>query len=153
MHNILFVTLTILTLFTGNISIASARSNIDIPVSLENAVAAYKDTGVDAFLPVLFGGSLKLGSNINLVNETDALRKVAKFYGNYIGLEMVDAIQVSDSTRIVFFIMKHLRGPLYGVITTYKTNDDSQEYITEFKIHTEIHQIMPTSFLSRYIKP
>ena len=142
-------TLIFLITLCGNISIVSARSDVHVPLPLENSVTAYEGKGVKAFIPALYGKPQKSNSNLEILNGTSVLLKVEKLYGKYIGLEIVDGLQISDSTRTIFFIMKYQRGPLYGVITTYKTSDNKEKVI-EFKIHTERQQIIPINILSKY---
>ncbi|WP_126455860.1 hypothetical protein [Sulfuriflexus mobilis] len=149
MHKAFFTSLAILVTLVGNISPVAARADIDMPAKLKLAMAAYQEKGTNAFLPTLFGKQTSPEANSKILQETDILKEVEKGYGRYIGLEMVDAIKISDSTRIIFFIMKYQQGPLYGVITTYKIND-RDEKITGFKVHTEMHMIIPVSLLSRY---
>jgi len=148
-HKCISILLTIFMLQIGSIATATDRVDIDVPSPLVKATTAYKEKGLYAFLPSLFGGPLARGANSKIINETKILRRVERVYGNYTGLEMVGDIQVSSSTRIVFFIMKYKNGPLYGVLTTYKTSDN--EKIIAFKINTEIHKIIPSNILSKYI--
>jgi len=139
-----FGALLLLTLMFGNNSVTVARSDRAPPILLEKAVAAYKLKGVNSFLPILLGSPLAVDSHHNFLT---ILNKVEIIYGKYIGLEMVDTLTVSGSTRIVFFIMQYQRGPLYGVLTVYEVN--GKESITGFKVHTEIHHVIPESILSK----
>jgi len=131
-----------------NTGFAESRKIIKPPVQLKNAATAYRNSGANAFLPTLFHKQLASGEQQSMLAKTNILRTVEKVYGNFVGLEMVDVIRVSDSTHIVFFILKYQRGPLYGVITTYQLKSRSSKRITGFKIHTEVSQIIPTQLLA-----
>lgn len=148
MQNTTYTIFIFLITLCGNISIATARDNTQIPLPLKKAVTAYEEKGVNTFIPVLYGTPLTLNSNLEFLNGTSILIKVEKLYGNYTGLEIINDLQISTSTRSVFFIMTYQRGPLYGVITTYKTSDE-KEVVMEFKINIERQQIIPDSYLTK----
>jgi hypothetical protein len=125
---------------------ASANQELKVPLPLETAAIAYEKQGVEAFIPALYGAPLTSRSNIDLHNGTSVLQKVEALYGNYTGVEIIKDIQLSKSIQTVFFIMKYQRGPLYGVLTTYRQDDD-KDTIMEFKINIERAEILPTNLI------
>ncbi len=145
----LLIVVTISFLVAGSTILTTPRMNISIPTQLRAAADAYKKNGVEAFLPTLFNSQLASGNGVNVREKIAVMKTVEKAYGRYVGLEMIDSIRISKSTKIIFFVLKYQKGPLYGVITTYRFNKSTK--ITGFKIHTVITQIIPTQILARYI--
>lgn len=148
MKNYSLSSLLLIPILFANTLFAESHKIIKPPIQLKNAANAYKKSGANAFLPTLFHKQMASGNQQNMLSKTNILREVEKVYGNFVGLEMVDNIRVSNSTNIIFFILKYQQGPLYGVITTYQLKRSKR--ITGFKIHTEISQIIPTQILAKY---
>jgi len=138
------ISIFLLTLF-GLISTVSANTETRAPTALEAATEAYEKLGVDAFIPALYGAPLT-SPNLELLNGTSVLLQVEKLYGSYTGLEIIKNIQLSNSTRTVFFIMKYEKGPLFGVITTYRQTNEIDQ-VMEFKINIERTKILPTRLI------
>jgi hypothetical protein len=145
MHKTVYTIIIFCTLCGAN-AIVFANSESKIPHSLEAATTAYEKQGVDAFIPALYGAPVTSSSNLELLNGTNVLQKVEILYGNYTGIELIKDIQLTKSTRTVFFIMKYQRGPLYGVLTIYRQEDESDK-IMEFKINIDKAEILPTKLI------
>ena len=75
------------------------------------------------------------------------LRMVELQYGNYLGMEMVGSLSISDSARVVYFVIKYERGPLYGVADIYKTRHG--EVVTNSTVNTDLNQIMPPEIIAK----
>lgn len=119
-----------------------------IPEPLRRAAQAYLDKGADGFLPALLQGAVRLPAHAQtLTEQAQMLRRVEAHYGAYGGMEMIRTIQVATSTRLAFFVLNYQRGPLYGAVTLYRA--DALEVVTGFKVHTEIHRILPSGLIVR----
>lgn len=145
MHKTVNTILIFFTLYGINTTV-SANSESKIPPSLAAATTAYEKQGADAFISTLYGIPVTSSGNSELSNGISVLQKVEILYGNYIGVELIKDIQLSKSTRTVFFIMKYQRGPLYGVLSTYRQEDKS-DIVMEFKVNIEKYKILPTKLL------
>lgn len=125
---------------------AGAKENL--PAPLIEAAAAYKAKGAEEFLPTLIKGSrLQYTDKASFTDANTMLKQIELHYGSYLGIELVGAIAISDSTRLVYFVIKYERGPLYGVADIYKTRHG--EVVTNSNVNTELNQIMPPEIIAR----
>ena len=125
-----------------------AEKDQEIPVPLLNAGMAYQKKGAAQFLPALIKGSrLQFTDDVSLSQANDMLRAIEDNYGHYIGIELICAIPVSESTRVVYFVINYERGPLYGVADLYKT--EQGEIVTNTNVNTEWNQIMSPEILAK----
>lgn len=126
--------------------IANAGQENEMPVPLVEAGIAYKNKGSDQFLSTLIQGSrLQFTDSTSLSQANTMLRAIEAHYGHFLGIEMIGAIPVSASTRVVYFIINYERGPLYGVADLYKTKRG--EIVTNSNVNTELGQIVPPDIL------
>lgn len=140
--------LSILAELCSLISYASfVDANESLPIPLVEAAEAYKSEGANAFLPTLVKGSRLLNTNdASFVQATHMLNEIESLYGSYLGLELVSSIPIAPSTRVVYFILNYERGPLYGVLSAYKTTHG--EIVTSSNVNTELLQIIPADVVA-----
>lgn len=120
----------------------------DMPTPLIKAAAAYKAKGAGEFLPTLIKGSrLRNTDNASLSQANSMLREIEAHYGSYLGVELIGSMSISDSTRIVYFVLSYEHGPLYGVADIYKT--PYGEIVTNSRVNTELNQIVPMEVLAK----
>lgn len=128
--------------------LANAGQKLEMPVPLVEAGIAYKNKGSDRFMPTLIRGSrLQSTDNTSLSQANTMLRAIEAHYGRFLGIEMIGAVSVSESTRVVYFVINYERGPLYGVADLYKTK--REEIVTNSNVNTELGQIVPPDILAK----
>ena len=128
-----------------------ADDNTIVPAPLMEAAAAYKAKGPAAFLPTLVKGSrLQYTDSSSLAKAGEMLKAIETIYGEYIGIEMVDSVPISSSTRIVYFILNYERGPLYGVADLYRTKYG--EIVTNSNVNTELSTIIPPQVIAKLLQ-
>ena len=134
--------------------VAAGQKPLLIPLPLSEADRAYREKGADAFLPALLRGAftingdaaVKIASTRQQVESVmNTLKRIEQNYNPYRGLEPIDSIEISASTRIVYYVLNYEKGPLYGVLTAYTT--DHGEIVTGFLVHTELRQVVPQDLL------
>jgi hypothetical protein len=116
----------------------------DLPSRLNEATQAYKNKGVESFIPTLLKGSPLEGEK-TVFSQVNSLKQIETFYGTYLNVEHLLTKNLSKSTRIVYYILNYEKGPVYGVATLYKSKDG--EIVTQFNVHTTIQSIIPDSIL------
>jgi len=123
-----------------------------MPAPLLAAADAYKAKGASEFLPTLVKGSrLQYAGDASLAQAGDMLRKIETYYGAYQGLELVGSMALTVSTRVVYFVLKYERGPLYGVADVYQTRHG--EIVTNSNVNTELDKIMPPGLIAKLRRP
>jgi hypothetical protein len=130
----------------GSASVNAGAQPDPLPDPLLQATRAYLTQGAAAFLPTLFARSLPQQAGRDLVGQGKKFQQMEALFGKYLGLELVCSLQPSDSTRLVYYVMKYQHGPLYGVVTAYTSQ--GSELITDFKVHTELQQILGPSIVN-----
>lgn len=119
-----------------------------LPSPLIEAAAAYKAEGAEEFLPTLVKGSrLQYTDTASFTEANKMLKQIELHYGSYLGVELVGSISISDSTRLVYFVINYERGPLYGVADIYKTRHG--EIVTNSNVNTELNQILPPEVIAK----
>ena len=127
---------------------AWADTNEVLPVPLREAAAAYKTKGSGEFLPTLVKGSrLQYTDQIALTQAGELFRAIESTYGDYLGIEIVDSVSITSSTRIVYFVLNYERGPLYGVADLYMTK--SGEIVTNSNVNTNLQEIIPPGLIAK----
>jgi len=131
--------------------LAYADDSAIVPAPLMKAAAAYKDKGAAQFLPTLVKGSrLQYTDSSSLAKAGEMLKAIETIYGEYIGIEMVDSVPISSSTRIVYFVLNYERGPLYGVADLYRTKYG--EIVTNSNVNTELSTIIPPQVIVKMLQ-
>ena len=126
-----------------------AGAEEDLPLPLFEAAEAYEKNGSDAFLPVLVGKSrLQYADSTSLQQASNVFRVIEQLYGEYVGIELVRSVPISASIRIVYFVLKYERGPLYGVVDVYDIKGG--EIVTNSDVNTEIMRIIPAGIIAGF---
>ncbi len=111
------------------------------PTIIKNALDKYKKEGTDVLMPALLKGSPLEGDKTAL-SQASLVTQIETFYGKYHSYEKINIVTISESTKLVYYVMNYEKGPLFSTATVYKIN--GQEIIINFKFHTDIHQIIPS---------
>jgi len=101
---------------------------------LEDAMAAYRERGLEAFIPTLVKGSPLAGDN-SVTEKTAVIRRIESYYGGFDGYEVLEQCRLGSRVRLVLYVMNYKRGPLYGVVTLYGTG--KTEIVTRFNFQTD----------------
>jgi hypothetical protein len=152
MNNSLLVIILALVLLAPSSAKAADELELNqLPTSLVRADIAYKRDGPEAYLAALLDNSIPddVASKAALLEQAHAvaalLRQVESVYGRYLGIEVVESIQISDSTRVVYYVLKYGTGPVYGVLTIYDA--EVGEIVSGFAINTELHKVVPPNLI------
>lgn len=127
------------------------KKPIQLPAPLANADQTYKRGGATEFLHALVNASSgkdapeqrPMREQIQAVRSF--LRQVEELYGGYRGIELIGELPVSASTRVIYYVLKYERGPVYGVLSIYRT--DNSEIVTGYAVNTELHKVVPPVLL------
>jgi len=101
---------------------------------LEEAMTAYRERGLKAFIPTLVKGSPLEGDN-SVVEKTAVIRRIESYYGGFDGYEVLEQCRLGSRVRLVLYVMNYKRGPLYGVVTLYGAG--GREVVTRFNFQTD----------------
>ena len=123
---------------------AFANNEVELPTPLKKALEAYKEKGAEQFILTLIKGS-PMESDKTALFQVSNIRQIEDFCGPYIGYEMVESVQVVESTRKVYYVMNYEKCPVFGRVTAYKTAQG--EVITEFNFHANIGEIIPRELI------
>lgn len=144
MKNLILIAV-IFVLFSLFISPAnSSVKTADIPQPLTKALAVYKNGGLQGFINALVKGG-PLAGNQEMRQQVVILEKIEKYYGAYQSYDILLVNPLSDSTRLIYFLLNYDKGPVFGMLTAYKNGND--ESITSFVFHTKAEKIFPETLL------
>lgn len=116
----------------------------DLPRPLGHALAIYKKGGTEGFINALVeGGPLEGNQEIHM--QVLVLEKMEKYYGAYQSFQILHVNRLSDTTRLIYFLMNYQKGPVFGKLTAYKNG--GRETITSFRFHTKADKIFPEALL------
>ncbi|MGH1541206.1 MAG: hypothetical protein ACRBHB_12340 [Arenicella sp.] len=107
---------------------------------LQRASEAYLKNGVDAFIPELLKGSPLEGEK-SALTQSNSIRQIEEYYGAYKGYELISEKNLTDSVRIVYYVMNYDKSAVFGAATYYKQTKG--EVVTNFNFHTNIWEIIP----------
>ncbi len=116
----------------------------DIPKPLSKALSVYKKGGMQGFIATLLRGSPLEGHQETRLQVT-VLKKIEKFYGAYQSFDILHINTLSDSTRLIYFLLNYEKGPVFGKLTAFKNG--KREIITSFRFHTKADKIFPGALL------
>jgi len=141
-----FVVMTALLLTTYLVPAAYAAGGkaTDIPRPFSQALSAYKKEGISGFMTALVHGS-PLEGNREMRQQEQVLEKIEAYYGHYQSYDILRVNRLSESTRLIYFLLNYEKGPVFGTLTAFKSGD--RETITSFQFHTKAEKIFPESLL------
>ena len=116
----------------------------DLPQPLTKALAIYKKGGTEGFINALVSGG-PLEGNREIQMQVLVLEKMEKYYGAYQSFQVLHVNRLSDTTRLIYFLMNFQKGPVFGKLTAYRNGD--RETVTSFRFHTKADEIFPESLL------
>ena len=116
----------------------------DIPGQLINALTVYKKDNIRGFITALVRGS-PLEGHQEMSMQVLVLEKIEKHYGAYQSYDILHINKLSDSTRLIYFLLNYKKGPVFGKLTAFK--DGERETITAFEFHTKAEKIFPDALL------
>lgn len=122
----------------------SSVKNSDIPEPLSKALTIYKNGGLKGFINALVKGG-PLEGNQEMRQQVAVLEKMEQYYGAYQSYDIMLINRLSDSTRLIYFILNYEKGPVFGMLTAYKIGKD--ETITSFVFHTKAEKVFPETLL------
>lgn len=111
------------------------------PQIISNALEKYQKEGADHLIPNLLIGSPIEGDK-QALSQANLIRQIEAFYGKYQKAELFKIVTITQSTTLIYFVMKYEKGPLYGSATVF--NHNGKEVITTFNFHTDINNIFPS---------
>lgn len=124
---------------------AALGETTDVPRPLLQALSTYKKAGIQGFMSALMKGS-PLEGNQEIRQQVQVLEKLESYYGHYQSYDIVHITKLSESTRLVYFLLNYEKGPVFGTATAFQTGD--RETITSFQFHTKAEKIFPESLLT-----
>lgn len=136
-----------LTLTAGTLLSPAAQAGVNtaaIPGALTQALSIYKKDGPRAFIHALVSGG-PLEGNKEMRMEILVLEKIEKYYGAYQSYDILQINRLSDSTRLVYFLLNYQKGPVFGTLTAF--NNGGRDTITSFQFHTKAEKIFPQALL------
>ena len=139
--------LLVVTFLLFSICFSPANSSVktsDIPQPLTTALAVYKNGGLQGFINALVKGG-PLAGNKEMRQQVAILEKIERYYGAYQSYDILLINQLSDSTRLIYFLLNYDKGPVFGVLTAYKIGNE--ESITSFVFHTKAEKVFPEALL------
>jgi len=116
----------------------------DVPQPFSQALSMYKKEGIPEFMAALVSGS-PLEGNREMRQQEQVLEKIEAYYGRYQSYDILRVNKLSDSTRLIYFLLNYEKGPVFGTLTAFKSGD--RETITSFQFHTKAEKIFPESLL------
>jgi hypothetical protein len=119
---------------------ASVAYAEDLGMPIENAAKAYLEKGPEAFIPALLKGSPLEGEK-SAYTQSAEIRKIEAYYGKFLGVELMREQKLSETTRLVYYIMNFEKSPVFGDAILYKIKD--KEIVTSFNFNTELWSIVP----------
>lgn len=138
----------VIALLSGSLLILpaqTARSASDeIPAPLREALSVYKNEDIQSFITTLVRGG-PLEGHQELRQQALILKQLKGYYGAYHSIDIVHVNKLSDSIRLVYFLLNYEKGPVFGKLTAYKVGD--RETITSFRFHTKAEEIFPDGLL------
>ena len=117
---------------------------VEIPQPLAKALSSYKQDGIRGFITTLVDGS-PLEGNQEMRTQVAILEKIEQFYGPYQSYEVLQVNPLSNSTRLVYFLLNYQKGPVFGRLTAF--NNGGRETITSFEFHTKAEKALPEALL------
>ena len=84
--------------------------------------------------------------NKDALAQASMLRSIETYYGAYESFEIVDTVELTTTTRVLYFVFNHENGPLFAAITAYRAKNGW--HLINFKFHTEPAQVWPGSLLA-----
>lgn len=127
------------------VSPAYATEKISVvPKPLSKALSVYKQQGIQSFIAALVQGS-PLEGHDEMRKQILILEQIEKYYGTYQSVDILHVNPLSDSTRLVYFLINYSEGPVFGKLVIYKNGD--RETITSFEFHTKAERVLPDAIL------
>jgi len=142
-RNNLFITLMLVFCSLLPLAQASVKTT-DIPPQLTNALSMYKKDGIQGFITALVRGSPLEGLQ-EMSMQVSILKKIEQHYGAYQSYDILHINKLSDSTRLIYFLLNYRKGPVFGKLTAF--TDGDRETITSFEFHTKAEKIFPEALL------
>ena len=115
-----------------------------LPKIISSALEKYQKEGADQLIPNLLIGSPIEGDKTAL-SQANLIRQIEAFYGKYLSTYLFKAVDITQNTTLIYFVMNYEKGPLYGSATIFKAN--RKEIIPTFNFHTDIKQIIPSEII------
>lgn len=143
-HNRLLASLTLLVCALLLPPAQASVKTTDIPQPLSKALSIYKKDGIQGFITALARGSPFEGHN-EIRKQVLILEKIEAYYGAYQSVDILHINTLSDSTRLIYFLVNYNKGPVFGKLITFKNG--SREMITSFEFHTKAEKIFPDTLL------
>ena len=105
--------------------------------------------GLDAYVNTDASGAVKawlkgsaLETDPRATSQAHALRQVEDFYGKVESYQLIAEYEVSERSRMVYFVVHYAKGPAFGRMLVYRTA--SGEWVsTEFRFNTDAAQVFP----------
>jgi len=116
----------------------------NVPRPFSQALSTYKKEGISGFMTALVNGS-PLEGNREMRQQEQVLEKIEAYYGHYQSYDILRINKLSESTRLIYFLLNYEKGPVFGTLTAFKNGD--RETITSFQFHTKAEEIFPDSLL------
>ena len=86
-------------------------------------------------------GSALEGSK-KAVGQSNTLRQIQDFYGEYKSYEIIKDHQISKRVHTILVVIHYQQGPLFGIFQTYLSNS-GKWVVTSFNFNTEANEIFP----------
>ena len=142
-YKLLFVAATLVWALLPPV-VQAGTDSAELPRPLVKALAIYKEGGTEGFISALVKGG-PLEGNQEIRTQVLVLEKMEKYYGAYQNFQVLHVNRLSDTTRLIYFLMNYQKGPVFGKLTAYRNGN--QETITSFRFHTKADMIFPEVLL------
>ena len=141
---LVLVAALLVTTYLASPAYAADPDALDVPRPFSQALSTYKKEGIRGFMTALVRGS-PLEGNREMRQQEQVLEKIEAYYGRYQSYDILRVNKLSESTRLIYFLLNYEKGPVFGTLTAFKNGD--RETITSFQFHTKAEKIFPESLL------
>ena len=112
---------------------------------VESSFATLKATGPEDFVKKLLEGGPMEG-NKDALAQSSMLRSVETYYGKLESFELVETVEMTGKTKVLYTVFNYENGPLFGMVTVF--HGKSGWHAINFNFHTEPARVWPSSLLS-----
>lgn len=115
----------------------------EVPGIVISGLNAYKSGGAEAAMKAwLKGGALE--TSVETLSQANALKQIESIYGPYIGYEIIEAKDVTKTSKIVYLSLNYQKGPVFARFMAYRSGN--KWILPDFDFNTKAYQILPASF-------
>ena len=116
------------------------------PPLIAKGLAAYKVSGPEAAIKVWIKGSAMEKKREESLAYAENFKQVGEFYGKYLGYQLIEVKEITETSRVVIISMNYELGPVYAKFLTYKAK--TGWILVSFDFNTKPEIILPALFIN-----